>query len=174
MFKEINILKLFFENPTRRFSVREMARKIKISPATASKKLKYLARKGILKKEEIKNIKYFYANLDSELYRDMKVFYNIRKIKDSGLIEELNRFYLKPTIVLFGSAAFGLDTEKSDIDLLVISERVERFDKAEKYEKKINRKLQIFVVKKLKELRNKHLINNILNGIVLQGEIKWI
>ena len=26
----------------------------------------------------------------------------------------------------------------------------------------------------IKDLKNEHLINNVLNGIVIQGELKWI
>lgn len=174
MFKNLNIKKLFFEEPTREFNVREVARILKISPATASKELKILAKKGLLKERKERILNLYKANLESELYRDMKIFYNIRKIKDCGLIESLNRFYLKPTIVLFGSCAFGIDTATSDFDLLVISEKTKDFPETKKFEKKLNRKLQIFLTNDIKNLKNEHLINNILNGIILQGKVKWI
>ena len=48
MFKELNILRIFFDEPTRGFNVRETARLLKISPATASTYLKALAKKDIL------------------------------------------------------------------------------------------------------------------------------
>ncbi len=174
MFKEINILKPFFESPARQFNVREAARLLKINPATASKKLKEFAKKGILtyKKERILDL--YRANLDSDEYRDLKIYYTIRKIKESGLIAALNTFYLKPAIVLFGSAAFGMDTETSDIDIVIISEKEDEFAHQKEFEKKMGRKLQIFAVNDLKNLKNPHLINNVLNGIVIQGEIKWI
>lgn len=174
MFKELNTLKIFFEEPTREFNVREIARILKISPATASKELKLLTKKSLLKERKERMLKLYKSNLDSDLYRDLKIFYNIRKVKDSGLLEELNKFYLKPTVVLFGSAAFGLDTETSDFDLLVVSETTKKFPELKKFEKKLKRKIQLFVVRKISDLKNEHLINNILNGIVLQGEIKWI
>ena len=49
MFKEINTLKPFFEDPTNEFNVREIARILKITPATASKRLKLLKKQGFLK-----------------------------------------------------------------------------------------------------------------------------
>lgn len=174
MFKELNILKMFFEEPTKEFNVREVSRYLKIAPATASKELKSLAKKGLLKEKKERVYNFYSPNLDNELYKDMKVFYNIRKIKDSKLIEELNRFYLKPTIIFFGSGAFGLDTEESDFDLLIISEKNQEFSELKKFEGKINRKIQIFPVKDVKDLKNPHLINNVLNGITLQGGVKWI
>lgn len=173
MFKELNILKVFFEFPTKEFNVREIARIRSISPATASSQLKKFAKEGFLKEKKERNLILYSANLNNEKYTDLKVYYNIRKIKDSGLIEELNKFYMKPTIILFGSASFGLDTENSDIDLVVLTEKNKEFSKIEKYERILNRKLQIFVLKKIKDLKNEHLINNVLNGIVIQGELRW-
>jgi len=174
MFKKLNTLKIFFEEPNREFNVREVARILKIAPATASKELKGLAKKELLTEKRERFFKLYKLNLESDLSKDLKVFYNIRKLKDSGLIHSLTKFYLKPTIILFGSAVYALDTENSDIDLLILSEKRKLFPDAEKFEKKIKRKLQLFVVKNIKELKNEHLINNVLNGIVLQGEIKWI
>src|SRR3989344_2425774 len=165
MFKELNILKVFFESPNKGFNVREIARILKIAPATASSKLKKFANRGLLKEKSERNLLIYRANLEKEEYRDLKVYYNIRKIKESGLIEELNKFYIKPSIILFGSASFGLDTEDSDIDLVVLSEKDKEFTNVGKYEKSINRRLQLFIIKDIKNLKNEHLINNVLNGI---------
>lgn len=174
MFKELNILKLFFERPTKEFNVREVARLLRVSPATASKELKKMASYDVLKERKERLFRFYKANLENDYYKDLKVFYNLRKIKESGLIKDLNRFYLKPTIILFGSSVSGLDTETSDFDLVILSEKKKEFPDADKFEKKLKRKLQIFVVRNIRDLSNKHLINNVLNGIVLQGEIKWI
>ena len=174
MFKELNILKVFFKYPNKEFNVREIARIIKIAPATASSQLKELAKGKLLKEKRERNLLIYRANLDDDKYRDLKVYYNVRKIKDSGLIEELNKFYMKPTIILFGSASFGLDTEDSDMDLVILSEKNKEFIKKELYEKIIERRLQFFVIRDIKELKNNHLINNVMNGIVIQGELKWI
>ena len=174
MFKEINILRIFFDEPTREFNVREVARMLKIAPATASKELNRFAEMNLLKKRDERNFKLYKADPESDAYRDMKTYYNIRKIKESGLLEQLNRFYLKPTVVLFGSAAYGLDNETSDFDILVVSEKTKRFSVIKEYEKILKRNIQILAVRNIKNLKNKHLINNVLNGIRLQGEIKWI
>lgn len=58
--------------------------------------------------------------------------------------------------------------------MVVISERELDFPKQKEFEKKLKKELQIFVIKDLKNLKNSNLVNNILGGIVLQGEIKWI
>ena len=174
MFNIINIIKPFFESPNREFNVREIARILKIAPATASKELKNLKNESLLKERKDRNFNFYRADMESEYYRDLKFFYNIRKIKESGFIDSLNKYYLKPTIILFGSASHGMDTETSDFDFLILSEKIKDFPESNHFEKKLNRKIQIFIVKDIKDLKNDHLINNILNGIVLQGEIKWI
>jgi len=173
MFKELNILKLFLEEPTREFNVREVARILEIAPATASKELKRFSKEHLLTERKERMLDLYKANLEDDIYKDLKIFYNIKKIKESDLITTLNKFYLKPTIVFFGSGSRGEDTETSDFDLLVISEKVKEFPQLKNYESKINRGLQLFVVKDVKNLKNKHLINNLLNGIVLQDKIKW-
>ena len=174
MFKELNILKLFFETPSKEYNVREIARKLKIAPATASKDLDSLSNMNILEKRKERNFTLFKANFEGDLYLDLKVFYNIRKLKDTKLIEEINKFYGKPSIILFGSMSQGLDREHSDIDLLIISEKVSEFPLKEKYEKLFHRNIHLFVYRKISDEKNKHLINNMINGILLQGEIKWI
>lgn len=174
MFNEINILKLFFEEPYRAFHVREVARLTKLSPATASKKLKLFAKQNILKHNKLKIYDNYRANLDHPKYTDLKTYYNITKLRDSGLIKALNDFYLLPTIVLFGSAAFGLDHKESDFDLLIITEEIKEFPEVEKYQRKLSRNLQFFVHKALKDVPNEHLQNSMINGIVLQGELHAI
>lgn len=145
---------------------------MKKAPATVSKELKELSRKKILRERKERRFNFYKADIGSEAYRDLKTYYNIRKIRNSGLIEELNKIYLKPTVILFGSACQGTDTDTSDFDLVVISEKTPKFQ-AKEFEKKLNHEIQMFNIKSIKDLKNKHLINNVLNGIVLQGELKW-
>ncbi len=172
MLKELNTLKIFFDFPNREYNVREAARLLKIAPATASKELSKLARQGILTEKKERGFNLYKANLENDFYRDTKIFYNLRIMRESGLIDFLNKYYLKPTMILFGSASLGLDTKTSDFDIVVISEKT-TIPELNTYEKKIKRNLQIFAVKNLKELRNEHLINSVLNGIVIQGEVEW-
>lgn len=173
MFKEINILKLFFEEPDREFNVREAARILKITPATVSKNLKEFSKLLILKHRKERMLDLYKTNIESNSYKDLKLYYTIRKLRESGLVESLNEFYLKPAIILYGSCSKGMDTQTSDIDIVVIGENIKEFPKKEYYVKKLKKEIHIFAVKNLKELRNEHLISNVLNGILLQGEFAW-
>ena len=121
-------------------------------------------KEGFLKKRDERMLKLYKANIENDFYKDLKVFYNIRKIKKEGLIEELNKFYLKPTIILFGSASKGTDIENSDFDLLIISEKTKEFPDIKRFEKKINRKIQIFAVRDIKELKNNRTKNRTTFG----------
>lgn len=174
MFKELNILRPFLENPTKQYGVREIARIINITPATASKNLKAFTKKNILTYKKEKNYDLYKSNIENQKYRDLKVYYSITKIRESKFIEEINKEYIKPTIILFGSTATGYDTKESDIDIVIISENTFEFSKQKELEKELEKELQLFIVKDLKDLKNPHLINNVLSGILLQGEIKWI
>ena len=101
MFKELNTLAVFLDLPNQEFNVREIARILKISPATASKELLKFAKKGVLKERKERGFNFYKANPESDLYRDIKVFYNLRRLRESGFVDFLNKFYLKPAIILF-------------------------------------------------------------------------
>src|SRR3989344_7117274 len=173
MFNKFNTLKLFFNEHNREFNVREVARILKISPPTASKELKNLSKEMLLQERKERQLHLYKSNLESDAYTDLKLWHNIRQIRESGLLQALNEYYLKPTVVLFGSTRYGLDTENSDFDLLILSEKTTLLPEVDRYETKIKRKIQVFAVKNMSELKNEHLIQNILNGITLQGEISW-
>jgi len=57
-----------------------------------------------------------------------------------------------------------------DIDNI---EKTKEFPKLKDFERKIKKKIQLFRDKPINELRNKQLVNNVLNSIVLQSKLKW-
>ncbi len=173
MFNELNTFKHFFEDPTKEFNVREIARLCNIAPATASSYLKLFEKNKILKKRKVRVYDFYSANLESDSYTDLKVYYSIRKLKESGLIKALNDHFILPTIILFGSTAEGTDTLTSDIDLCVIAQVPEKFPDKEKYEKILKKELQLLIVGNISKIPNKHLISSIANGINIQGMISW-
>lgn len=173
MFKEINILEPFFNEPSREFNVREFGRVMHLAPATASKYLMHFAKLRILLERSDRMLKLYKANVNNDFWCNLKVFQTIRKLYDFGVIMQINEFYHKPHIRLFGSAAYGMDNETSDIDLLAISEKTSRLKVSSSIEKKLHRTLHILACKQISDLQNEHLINNVLNGIPIQGRIKW-
>ena len=172
MINILNTLKYFFEDTIREISIREFARIKKIAPATASKLLKKLNKEGLLEKIEDKGYILFKANTQNKTYKGLSLIYWEEKFKE--LIEELNRFYAHPSIILFGSLAKCENTKNSDIDIAVISENTKNFPKLSKFEKSLKREIQIFNIKTIKDFKNKNLLNNILNGHKIEGYIEWI
>ncbi|TSC64256.1 MAG: hypothetical protein G01um101493_184, partial [Microgenomates group bacterium Gr01-1014_93] len=85
-----NVLKNFFEEPNRWFHVRETARLLKLNPATISKYLNKLTKENILIKKSERSHLLFKSNTESDEFKDLKKYYNIKLIKKSGLIEYIN------------------------------------------------------------------------------------
>lgn len=171
---DFRILGVFFEEPNKARLIREIARKTKINHTTVGQYLKYLVKEGILEKEN-EGLYAGYKASFSQKYFNLKLFYNLEKIRISGLIKDLQNFYDFPTIILFGSYAHTKDDSGSDIDFCLLTE-VEKELNTEKYEKSLNRKISLHIFSKKKwnsmKEKNKELVNSICNGIVLSGELE--
>lgn len=168
MLEIINNLEPFFEDCYRRINVREYARIIKKSPPTASKLLNKYFKEGILKKEEYLNYMFFHANIESQKFTDLSKIYWKNKLKD--LIEYLGKNIVDPTIILFGSLSKSEVKKDSDIDLGIFANKKEL--DLSVYERKLKRNIQIFWFKSIKDVKDKELANNIINGFKLKGNLR--
>ena len=65
----------------------------------------------------------------------------------------------------------GEDIEESDIDLYVETSSTKNIH-IEKFEKLLDRKIQMIKSKNLHQIKNKALTNNIINGIILNGYVE--
>lgn len=167
MLKIINDLKPFFEDCYRRINVREYAKIMCISPPTASKLLSYYYREKLLLKSRYKNLLLFFANNKNKQFINLSRIYWSERLKE--VIEILEKRLVSPTIILFGSLSKAEAKSDSDIDLAVFAHKKEI--NIERLEKKLKRKIRIFWFKSLKEIKNRELANNIVNGYVLIGRI---
>ena len=173
MERKLTIVKPFFEDPNRKFSIRELSRILKINHTTVRQYLNNLVKEGFLssKKEGVYS---FYQLVLSKKTLNLKMYYNLEKIRNSNLIEDLEKAYDLPVIVLFGSYALARDDTSSDIDICLISNVGKEFQ-IEKYEKSLNRKISLHKYNKntwdKAKKSNPNLVNNICNGIVLSGEL---
>ncbi|MBU0979741.1 MAG: nucleotidyltransferase domain-containing protein [Nanoarchaeota archaeon] len=160
------ILEYFFMNPTARLRVRQIERVVDVPLPSAIRYTKELMNEGLLKIVEVAAVRAYAADRASQSYRLEKTFFNIRRLHESGLVEHLRKELDNPTIILFGSYAKGEDTESSDVDLFIKTRGSAKVD-MEPFEKKLNRTIQLFTGTKLP--KNRHLANNIINGITLNG-----
>ncbi len=174
MERKLTILKPFFEDPNRKFSIRELSRILKINHTTVRQHLDKLSKENFLsvKKEGVYS---FYRLVQNKKTTNLKLYYNLEKLRKSGLVEALEKDYDLPVIVLFGSYASATDDITSDVDLCIISEVEKKFS-SEKYAKRLNRNISIHKFNKKSwektKKANPELINSICNGIVLSGELE--
>jgi predicted nucleotidyltransferase len=171
---KLTVLSQFFEDPNKKFSIRELSRILKINHTTVRQYLNKLVKEGFLsvKKEGVYS---FYQLILSKKTTNLKLYYNLEKIRKSNIVQDLEKEYDLPVIVLFGSYASAMDDKTSDVDICLITNVKKEFN-VEKYEKKLNRKISLHEFNKESWQKinktNHNLVNNICNGMVLSGELE--
>ncbi len=153
-----------------KLSQREIAKMLKVSPTAVSNSIKKLKESKLIKIEKTKTINFISFNRDEKRAIELKRVENLKKIYLSGLSDYLESTLPGGTIILFGSFSRGEDTNTSDIDLAVI-ERKDKTLELERYEKILNRKINVNFYDSWKKI-HEHLKNNILNGILLSGGVE--
>ena len=164
MLKILNDLKPFFEDNYRRINVREYARLREISPPTASKFLSGLEKEKLLRREKERRFILYVANRENRTFIILSRLYWYSKIEKSGLLEYLQKEFINPTVILFGSFSEAEVVPQSDIDLVLFSVSKKGVD-LRLFEKKLNRKIHLLVFKDIKDISNKNLLRNILKGM---------
>jgi predicted nucleotidyltransferase len=159
------ILRVFFDNPTKRFYIREIARFTKLNPNTVLNVLAILGKENLIKKEKMKHIVEVTANID-EKFKDEKRIDNLTKLYDSGIIDYLTKEFHPLAISVIGSYSTGEDIERSDIDIVVISKEEKEVDLS-KFEKFFSRKIHL-ITAGYKSISEEFYLN-LINGIVLYG-----
>jgi len=153
-----------------KFSQRELAKILNVSPTAVANSLKKLKEKELVKVEKTKTINFVTFNRDNNKSIHLKRSENLKNIYISGLADFLEEQLAGATIILFGSYSRGEDTKGSDIDIAVIGRKDKKLD-VEKYEKSLHRPIYINFYESWNSI-HKHLRNNILNGIVLTGGVE--
>jgi len=117
------VLALIFGRPERSFYTSEIVRTVRSGTGAVQRELSRLERSGLVSVERIGNQKHYRANRQSPIFEELQSLV----LKTVGLAEPL-RMSLEPysdkikTAFVYGSVAKGVDTAKSDIDLMVIGE----------------------------------------------------
>ncbi len=172
MLKKSNIervLETIFKYPTTRFTIRGLARKVKIAPPTALGIVRALQKEGIIREEKVGRASQVSANFESEKYRRKKQIYNLDALYSSGLVDFLVTAYNDPkAIILFGSFSHGNDIEQSDIDIAVITQE-EKVLELTSFERILARRISIHEIKLDKV--SQEFKNNLYNGIMLYGAL---
>ena len=165
--KKGKLLQFLSFNPTTSYTIRELSRQTKISPTWISKIARQLEKEKIVETKADANSLKVKAIRENPFLRLKRVI-NLHGLYNSGIVDELNKDYLKPeAIILFGSYARGEDTEESDIDIAVLAYRKDAGNNYAQYEKRLKRKLSVQIINP-KNL-TKEFALSLANGIVLYG-----
>lgn len=162
------VLNIFFDSPTGKFYIREIARVTKLNPNTILNVTKKLEREKLIKKEKKKHIVELSANFNDK-FKQLKRISNFSKILDSGLVDFLNKKFSPEAISVIGSYSRGEDIKESDIDVVVISKRDYESVDLKKFGNILNRNVHI-IITYYNKMSNEFYIN-LINGIVLYGYI---
>lgn len=161
MLKIFNELKQFFEDVYREISVRQYAKEVKISPPTASKKLKEFVKEGILILNKRGIYFYFKANREEFIFKQLARLYWYSVL--NPITEKIHGEIAYKRIILFGSLSKAENTIKSDVDLYLETE--ERKIDITNLQKLLNREIQLHFIKSIK---NENLKKNIEQGIIIR------
>ena len=147
-----NLLRLqyfFASNPTQKFTHAQIRKLIKLSKITATKWINRLIDFGFIKYERVGRTYLFYTNSEDAVVRQAKIFFNVVLLY-SDAKEFAEKFECE--IYLFGSASRGENTEKSDIDILIIGDKVPQAAAMAEFaalEKELERKITFQIFTKL-------------------------
>src|SRR3989344_2949318 len=113
--------------------------------------------------EEDKKYHLYFTKKENHIFIKLQQIYYQEELKP--LCEQINKELVNPTIILFGSFAKAEINENSDIDLAIFTISNKKIE-LQKFERKLNRKIQVFLFKDRNTLKeNEELLNNILNGV---------
>jgi predicted nucleotidyltransferase len=154
---------------------RAIAKALHVSPTSIAKALVPLEKSDLIKvnKNSQMNLNLIEFNRDNNNAIDMKRIENLKMIYESGLIRFLKDNLPGSSIILFGSYSKGEDVSnpinKSDIDIAIVGRKPQEIDLTT-FDKILEREIILNFYPSFKEI-NKHLKDNILNGIVLSGSV---
>ena len=113
------LIEYFLKNPTSEIYPQQLEKRLNMSRKSMFDALQAAFDAGLLELKETGRTKQYKLKRDIPIVKQLKILFSIdfligflEKFKGSGM-----------EIYLFGSAARGEDTEKSDIDLLVLGDR---------------------------------------------------
>ena len=168
----LKVMKVFYKQPNSEHHIRELSRTVKLSSTGIIKIVKRLKKEKLLLTRKRANLELITPDLDGNFYL-MKRLYNIYSLYESGLIDHLKKHYEMPeAIVLFGSYSQGMDTEKSDIDIAIISKISKKMPELKNYERNLDRPINIHQINLAST--TKEFKNSLSNGVILEGFIEII
>ncbi|MBU0979284.1 MAG: nucleotidyltransferase domain-containing protein [Nanoarchaeota archaeon] len=173
--KEDDVLRLFFNSPTRHWHFEEILDEAGITRSKADRWLKDFSRRKLIKRVKRKgSMPYYVGNHHSSRYRNMKRIFSLNMLNESGLLDHLSSLDKARTVILFGSLSRWDWHAGSDIDVFLYGNPEGL--RLGKYEMKLHRDIQLFVCRDRKALSElgEGLIKNIIKGDLIKGDLGFI
>ena len=171
-FVGFKILEYFLMNPSKKTYLKELAKKLDISPRSAKIYCDLFEKDGLIEREIWGNLHLFSTNNENFKIREMKRAFFINILGELD-IDKISEECI--SIVIYGSHASGNYDEKSDIDLLVIgNEKQIKRDLFVKIMNKIDKEIQLNVIpiikwEKMKKENDAFVKSVIRNHVLVKG-----
>jgi len=169
-FNRYKILRVFFDEPNKKFQLRELVRLTDISLPSVKNHVESLLKEGLLNVIN-EGIYKSYKSSFSKEYKVLKINDLLIRLEESGFIKELEDTFTPNCIVLYGSTVEGTDDERGDVDIFIQSKKKDF--KLTRYEELLKRKISLLFEPNIEKIDN-NLKNSLANGIVLSGFLKVI
>lgn len=145
----------------------QIARSSGTSGSTCHQILEKKFAEGLVKKEKLGNLSLYFLNSNDLMVRQRKVARTIESL--SPLVKRLENISQK--IILFGSAAQGIDTADSDVDLCILT--AEKEEAREMVRKaKLRRKIQVVYKNYLEWVKLKKE-DRVFYDEISKGRVLW-
>jgi predicted nucleotidyltransferase len=132
-----------------RLNLRDIARKLDMSPAAIHNNLRILGGYNLISIEKEKNQHLVIPNTDNFYYRSIMSVMNYRKIRDCKAFRALEKLGV---IGMYGSFAAGTDEKSSDIDMVIFTEagEIEVRAAANKLSQQMNKEINLLMLNRRK------------------------
>lgn len=115
----VNILEEFLLNSGNEYHIRELARIVDVTPIYVQKELKNLESLGLLESRKKGNMILYKLRTKSPISEDLKRIFLKTESIGQAILKELDERKIKFAFI-FGSFAKGVETQTSDVDMLII------------------------------------------------------
>ncbi len=175
MNKEENIVKLFYNEPTKHWHFEAILKEAKISRPQAVQWLKQFIKRNLIQRIKKKGkMPYYIAQFESPHYKAAKRVYALTQFEKSGFLAHLISLPKAKTVIIFGSMVRGDWYTESDVDLFIYgdAEGLHTLD----FRIKLKRDIQVFECESDKDLKEYRpgLLRNISEGYIIKGELNFI
>ena len=171
-FVGFKLLEYFVTHPSCEVHLKELARRVKVSPRSVKIYCDLFEREGIIISERKGNLRLFKLNEGDFVVRELKRTYYLILLKELGIDRICSNCM---SIAIYGSFALGDFDEKSDLDILVIGDGVQiDYDLLRIIEGKIDRRIQLTIIsfhkwEEMKSRGDEFALNVMRKHVLIKG-----